>query len=92
MLTKIFMLFFLINAIFWSLFPHTVHCQVVENTFGMKCTPHIVHLSIGIISFLIAMYLAQKEYIHSLLFDVKEMMMGASQIISKSYEQFVSKK
>lgn len=38
------------------------------------------------------MYLAQKEYIHSLLFDMKEMMIGGAQIISSSYEQFVNSK
>jgi hypothetical protein len=90
MLTKLFMLFFLMNAIFWGLFPHSVHCQFVSNTFGVKCPPHIVHLLIGILSFLIAMYLAQKEYIHSLLFDMKELMIGGMQIISNSYEQFTS--
>jgi hypothetical protein len=86
------MLFFLLNAIFWGLFPHSVHCQVVENTVGVKCPPHIVHLLIGVFSFLLAMYLAQKEYIHSLLFDMKEMMIGGAQIISSSYEQFVNSK
>jgi len=36
------------------------------------------------------MYLAQKEYIHSLLFDMKELMIGGMQIISNSYEQFTN--
>jgi hypothetical protein len=69
-LTKFFILFFLLNALFWGLFPHEAHCQFVENFLSAKCPPHGVHIIISIIAFLIAVYLAQKQYINSLLFNL----------------------
>ena len=45
----VLIIFFAINAIFWSLFPHSIHCKLA-NTFLDVCPTHDIHLSIGIIS------------------------------------------
>ena len=70
MFVKLLVLFFILNALFWGLFPHEVHCQVVEGTFGTKCPSHMVHIIIGIVSFLAAVYLTQKQYMNSLFFGI----------------------
>ena len=46
--------FLLVNAIFWSFFPHSAHCKLVFdfNKFlrtNIKCPDHSIHLMIGII-------------------------------------------
>ncbi len=59
---NLFIVFFIINAIFWSLFSHNTHCEFASN-FTDKCAPHSIHLTIGIISFFIAFIIAQYDYI-----------------------------
>ena len=61
--------FFLVNALFWSLFPHSAHCSLLRDFNKMigtniKCPTHSVHIFMGIIFFLITIYFAQKKYIH----------------------------
>ena len=58
--------FLVTNALFWGLFPHSAHCQVVSQfnkLLGMsiKCPSHKVHLSMGILFFIITVYVAQKD-------------------------------
>jgi hypothetical protein len=65
MLKNIVVLFFAINAIFWSLFPRTVHCELVTK-FTPVCPPHKVYLIMGIISFIIAFAIAQYDYLKTL--------------------------
>lgn len=51
--------FFAVNALFWGLFPHREHCRLAA-AFGIKkCPSHWLHIGIGIISFLIAVVIAQ---------------------------------
>ncbi len=67
MLQNLITAFFVINALFWGLAGHGKHCALASS-FGMtNCPPHYVHLLMGIVSFLIAVYIAQRKYIHSLL-------------------------
>ena len=58
----IFAVLFLLNAIFWGLFPHDIHCKFV-GLFGIAketCPPHWVHVYvIGLGSFLISLLIAQ---------------------------------
>ena len=62
---KLFSLsFFVINAIFWGLFPHKQHCALAMATGTMSvCPPHYIHIIIGIVSFLISVCIAQYDYI-----------------------------
>ena len=62
MLRTIFAVFFAFNALFWGLFPHDAHCKVAS-TFKIMCPPHWVHLTMGVLSFIIAVLIAQWSYI-----------------------------
>ena len=50
----------LLNAIFWGLFPHSVHCKVAAS-FGVKqCPAHWIHVYVmGLLSFVLALYVQQ---------------------------------
>ena len=65
-LKNIVIAFFAINAVFWSFFPHTVHCNVVEK-IGASCVGHHVHLVLGVVSYIVAFVIAQKGHLgHSM--------------------------
>ena len=67
MIKNIIVLFFVINGLFWGLASHSQHCNLAS-VFGMvKCPPHYIHLLMGLISFVIAVYIQQREYINTLL-------------------------
>lgn len=53
----------LLNAIFWSIFPHASHCDLV-NYFGIaRCAPHWVHVLFGIACFAVAILFAQYDHV-----------------------------
>ena len=64
MLETLVILFLVVMAIFWGLAPHSMHCALVP---GANCAPHWVHISIGIVCFLLAIYVAQMGYIQFML-------------------------
>ena len=58
--------FLITNALFWGLFPHSAHCKVLADLSKMvnmtvKCPDHSVHLMMGIVFFLSAVFVAQKD-------------------------------
>jgi hypothetical protein len=59
--------FTITNALFWSLFPHSVHCEFLSsltNMIGMKdivCPEHKVHILMGILFFGASIYIAQHD-------------------------------
>ena len=64
--------FLILNALFWSFFPHNAHCKFLSDlnkVFGtsMKCPEHWVHLFIGLVFYLSALYYSQMNYINSKL-------------------------
>jgi hypothetical protein len=65
MLRVILIVFFAINAIFWSLFPHNIHCDVAKMVVDV-CPSHSVHLIIGLVSFLVAFFIAQYNYLKTM--------------------------
>ena len=65
MLRIILVVFFAINAIFWSLFPHNIHCDVATMVLDV-CPEHNVHLVIGLISFIVAFIIAQFDYLKTM--------------------------
>jgi hypothetical protein len=65
MIKTIIVIFFAINAIFWSLFPHKTHCNVAK-MFIDVCPAHNIHLIIGLLSFLIAFVIAQYNYLKTI--------------------------
>lgn len=56
-------LFLLANAIFWGLYPHATHCKVASVFTSAKCPSHIVHIIIGVLSFVAAVAVAQRNYL-----------------------------
>ncbi len=65
MLKTILIVFFAINAIFWSLFPHNIHCNVATMVVNI-CPSHNIHLIIGLVSFLIAFVIAQYDFLKTM--------------------------
>ena len=64
--------FLILNALFWSFFPHNAHCKFLSDlnsVFGtsMKCPEHGVHLLMGLFFYLSALYYSQMKYINSKL-------------------------
>jgi hypothetical protein len=58
--------FLITNAIFWGLFPHTSHCQIIQEINHMlgtniTCPKHIYHICLGIFFYLLSIYLTQKD-------------------------------
>jgi hypothetical protein len=52
--------FFLLNAVFWGLFPHSMHCKVASDLGVKKCAPHWMHVYVfGLLSFVLALYFKQ---------------------------------
>ncbi len=64
---KYLLLAFLVtNALFWGLFPHETHCKVVSEiskviNMKIECPEHRVHLVMGIIFYVLSIYLVQKN-------------------------------
>lgn len=65
MLRTILIVFFAINAVFWSLFPHNIHCDVA-NMVTNVCPAHSIHLTIGLVSFMIAFIISQYNYLKTI--------------------------
>lgn len=63
---EIAIVFFAVNALFWGLFPHDVHCKVAT-MFVEKCAPHAVHVGFGVLSFFIAVLIAQQRMFSKLV-------------------------
>ncbi len=65
-LKNLILVFLLVNALFWGLMSHKVHCDFVA-MFSNTCPSHTVHLIMGIIAFLLAVIVAQYDYVKSML-------------------------
>ena len=62
------LVFLVLNALFWGMFPHATHCALVATLApGITCPPHWVHLIMGVVSYLASVYIAQRGYINYLL-------------------------
>ena len=60
------LMIFIVNALFWGLFPHNAHCLVFENfnklfKFNINCPPHHVHLLMGLFFYCLSVYYSQKN-------------------------------
>ena len=65
--------FLVLIVLFWSFFPHNAHCKFLSDLnkvlgTSMKCPEHWVHLVMGIVFYLAALYYSQMEYINNRLF------------------------
>ena len=62
LLYDILVILLLINGLFWSLATHSEHCLLVSFFNIKKCPSHGIHITIGIISLLIAIIINQRNY------------------------------
>lgn len=60
-LKDLLLVFLITNALFWGLFPHTTHCKMLSYISSMKCPSHNIHLFIGLLSYIGAVYVSQKK-------------------------------
>lgn len=72
-----------VNAMFWCLLPHSIHCDFIKNITNRDCPPHIVLISMGILSFVLAVIIAQKEYIDELVLIAKQTTQVAGAVASR---------
>ena len=43
-LNDLFVVFCILNVLFWGFFPHSQHCKVASKMGLKKCAPHWVHV------------------------------------------------
>ncbi len=51
-----------ILAIFWGLFPHSLHCSMLQNIGVTECPSHVVHITMGLIFFVVAIFVRQGNF------------------------------
>lgn len=62
-LYNIIVIFLLLNAIFWSLFTHKQHCEIARMFGIQQCPSHWIHITFGIVCFILAILIKQRNYI-----------------------------
>jgi hypothetical protein len=62
-LRNLLLVVFAVNALFWGLLPHSVHCKALAMVSSMKCPPHSVHLVMSVVFYFAALFVAQREYL-----------------------------
>ena len=65
-LKNLIVVFLAVNALFWGLMSHKVHCNLVT-MFTNTCPSHTVHLFMGLIAFVLAVVVAQYDYIKAMM-------------------------
>jgi len=58
--------FLVMNALFWGLFPHSSHCEVLSylSSFtqtNIECPEHRIHLLMGVLFYVLSVWVAQKD-------------------------------
>ena len=72
-----------VNAMFLCLLPHSIHCDFIKNITKRDCPPHIVLLVFGLSSFILAVLVAQKEYIEDISNIVKQTTQVGGVVLSR---------
>jgi len=57
----------LLNGLFWSLATHKQHCDLGKKFNIKMCLDHNIHITIGIVSLLMAIVLKQRNYLSKFL-------------------------
>ena len=60
---KILAFIFIVNAVFWGLFPHATHCNALKQVGLTQCPPHYVHIMMGITCYFVSLFLSQQKYL-----------------------------
>ena len=62
-------IYFTMLAIFWGLFPYSVQCSIMSNISTKECPSHIVHVAMGIMFFIVAIYIRQGNFFNKKNWD-----------------------
>jgi hypothetical protein len=54
---------FLINALFWGLFDHQLHCKVIQS-MGIQCISHNYHLIMSVVFFVSTVLLIHRKHLN----------------------------
>ncbi len=68
---QILVVFLIINALFWGLMSHDVHCNFVAKFSKAKCPPHTIHILIGFICFTLAVLISQEQWTSEIWNNIK---------------------
>lgn len=80
---ELFIVILLATAIFLSLMPHNVH-EVFYSKLGIKKTPpHLILVLLGILLFITATIVSQKDYLDSLYKSIKMTQQIAGALVSR---------
>ena len=63
MLALVLVVLLALNALFWGLADHGTHCKLAASVGMSNCSPHYVHLLIGLVSYLAAVGVQQRAYL-----------------------------
>ncbi len=63
---NLLILILMLNAIIWCFVPRETYCSVVTN-FLTECPSHGLYLVVGMVSFIVAVIIAQYDYFAKLL-------------------------
>lgn len=62
----IIVIILVLNALFWALCTHEHHCKFAS-MFGItQCPPHWLHISFGLVFFILAIVIQQRNYIFNI--------------------------
>ena len=62
MFKNLLIVFLTINALFWGLADHGSHCSLASAMGISNCPSHTVHLIMGLLFFIAAIYVAQNLF------------------------------
>jgi len=72
-----------VNAMFWCLLPHSIHCDFVKTVTDRECPPHFLLICMGIASFVLAVVIAQKDYITEVMDIARKTTQVAGAVVSR---------
>jgi hypothetical protein len=78
---ELVVLFLIINALFWGLMPHSLHCEVVGKFTSSKCVPHTVHILLGIVFFVLAVLVSQEEWTSEVWKSIKTIFSNVTKVV-----------
>jgi hypothetical protein len=72
-----------VNAMFLCLLPHSIHCDFIKNITNRDCPPHIILIILGLSSFILAVIIAQQEYIDEIIDIAKKTTQVAGAVVTR---------
>jgi len=74
-------IFLLISALFFGLLPHDIHHDVFTKTLGVSTPPHIILITLSVISFSSAIFISQEDYFKNMYNCSKNVAQSGGRIV-----------